>query len=42
LVTGSGWRRVTGESDALREHAADIVVSDLAELLDVVAGKVAR
>jgi hypothetical protein len=32
----------TGEADALREHGADIVVSDLAELLDVVAGKVAR
>jgi beta-phosphoglucomutase family hydrolase len=32
----------TGEADALREHGADIVVSDLAELLDAAGGKAAR
>jgi phosphoglycolate phosphatase-like HAD superfamily hydrolase len=34
--------RDTGEADALREHGADIVVSDLAELLDAAGGKAAR
>jgi hypothetical protein len=34
--------RDTGEADALREHGADIVVSDLAELLDAPGGKAAR
>jgi beta-phosphoglucomutase-like phosphatase (HAD superfamily) len=32
----------TGKADALREHGADIVVSDLVELLDPAGGKVAR
>jgi beta-phosphoglucomutase-like phosphatase (HAD superfamily) len=34
--------RDTGEADALREHGADIVVSDLAELLDAAGGEAAR
>ena len=32
----------TGQADALRKHGADIVVSDLAELLDQLNGKAAR
>jgi beta-phosphoglucomutase-like phosphatase (HAD superfamily) len=32
----------TGQADALREHGADIVVSDLAELLDAAGAKAAR
>jgi beta-phosphoglucomutase-like phosphatase (HAD superfamily) len=32
----------TGEADALREHGTNIVVSDLAGLLDAVGGKAAR
>jgi beta-phosphoglucomutase-like phosphatase (HAD superfamily) len=31
----------TVEADALREHGADIVISDLAELLDAAGGKAA-
>ena len=37
------WRQdVTGEADALRERGPNIVVSDLAGLLDAVGGKAAR
>jgi beta-phosphoglucomutase-like phosphatase (HAD superfamily) len=32
----------TGKADALRDHGADIVVSDLVELLDATGGKAAR
>lgn len=32
----------TGEADALREHGADIVVSDLAELLGRASGEADR
>jgi beta-phosphoglucomutase family hydrolase len=32
----------TGQAEALREHGADIVVGDLAELLDRASGKAAR
>ena len=32
----------SGQADAMREHGADIVVSDLAQLLDGAEGKAAR
>jgi hypothetical protein len=41
-VRVSGGVDRTREEDALREHGADIIASDLAELLDAAGGKAAR